>query len=238
MLLLKQPAERLIHPVTIAGQSTISALHSVETVARGLVSGAAALAVTPSLFAGALTLTIEGGSDGEHYLITVQADDAEGERREDEIEIACVNFDWAMPDGGAPMLTIGEFILRFTFEEVVRLTDARGDGRIGKDVLVNALVDAQAMVEAAVSGRYALPLDPVPVLLKAAIADLARARLYPGAIPDGVAGQARAAERTLERIRKGEVPVPGAAAADAAASETFVLVQTGGRAYPDGLADF
>lgn len=75
--ILKQPSETLRQSVTFNGVSTISALVSVEAEAKGLVSGAAALDVVPTLFADALTLAISGGTDGERYLVTAIADDAE-----------------------------------------------------------------------------------------------------------------------------------------------------------------
>ncbi|MFN3432554.1 MAG: phage protein Gp36 family protein, partial [Candidatus Sericytochromatia bacterium] len=41
------------------------------------------------------------------------------------------------------------------------------------------LVDAQAIAEAHIASRYALPLATVPRILEMAVGDLARARLYP-----------------------------------------------------------
>lgn len=236
--LIKQPAETLHESMLFGGISTISALISVAAVARGLVSGSAALAVTPTLFAGALTLAIAGGSDGERYLITAIADDADGARREAEIEVAVLDHAWVMPDGGAPMLSIIEFVDRFGIDEVVRMTDTRGDGRIGKATLVNALTDAQAQVEAYVGSRYALPLDSIPTLLKMAVGDIARGRLYAGAVPDGIDRTAKAAVAMLIRIQDGKLPITGAGSISAEQSDAPVSFISGGRTYPDGLADY
>ena len=237
-VLIKQPAEILHEPMTFGGVTTISALQSVTAVARGLVAGAAALVVVPVLFAGGLTLTVSGGSDGERYLVTTVVDDADGERRESEIDVAVIDASWAMPDGGAPMLSIAEFVQRFGLDEVVRMTDHQVAGRVGTEILVSALTDAQAIAEAHIAARYALPLDSVPVLIKGLIADIARARLYAGAAPEGVAGAAKAATRTLESIQAGKLAVAGAAAPSAAASEAPVLFHSAGRSYPDGLKDY
>ena len=236
--LIKQPAETIHEPMTFGGVATISALISVGAVSRGLVAGSAALTVTTVLFADALTLEISGGTDGELYLITAIADDDDDQRREEEVEVSVIDYSWAMPDGGAPMLSIADFVAMFTLEEVVRITDHLGNGRIGKDLLVGALVAAQAQVEAHISARYQLPLSTVPELIRTAIADIARARLYTGEAPKGVGDQAKAALRTLERIQSGAMPLPGAPPAAAATSETPILFHSGGRAYPDGLADF
>lgn len=235
--LIKQPAETLRQPMTFGGVSTISALVSIGVTDRGLVSGGAALTANGTLFANALTIEIGGGADGERYLITAVVDDADGGRREEEIEVAVMDHQWVMPDGGAPMLTIAKFVERCGIDEVVRMTDTRGDGRIGRDLLVSALKDAQALVEMHVQARYALPLDPVPTIVEMAIADIARGRLYPGGVPEGVAGSARAAMKTLERIQLGQLPL-SAAEIGSTASETPIMSYSGGRAYPDGLAGY
>lgn len=236
--IIKQPGEIIRQPMTFGGVATISALISVDVISRGLVAGSAMIGAVGEMFAGACTLVLSGGSDGERYLVTVTADDADGGRRQEEVEIACLDLAWAMPDGGAPMLSIGEFAERYGLDEVVRMTDATGDGRIGKALLVSALVDAQALVEAHVAARYALPIDPVPTVLKMAIADLARARLYPGQAPEGVASAGKAAMRMLERIQSGAMLIAGATPASAAASDTPVLHHSSGRTYPNGLSDY
>lgn len=236
--IIKQPAEILRQPMTFGGVSTISALVSVVAVSRALVSGSTLIGASGELFANAMTLVLSGGTDGERYLITVTVDDADGERRQEEVEVACLDLGWVMPDGGAPMLSITEFVDRYGIDEVVRMTDARGDGRIGKALLVAALVDAQALVEAHVSPRYILPINPVPVVLAMAIADIARARLYPGTAPDGVVSAGKAAMRMLERIQSGAMAVAGAALAGAATSDTPILSHSSGRTYPDGLSGY
>jgi len=145
--ILKQPSEVLHRPITFSGVSTVTELHSVEVVARGLVAGAAELGVVPQLFVGAVTLAISGGTDGERYLITAIADDADGQRVETELEIAVIDMAWAMPDGGAPYLSIADFIERFTLEEVMTMTDT-GKGFIDRGLLVGALINAQAVADA------------------------------------------------------------------------------------------
>lgn len=236
--IVKEPGEIVRQQLTFGGVATIGALHSISSVARGLVPGAAALVVEPTLFAGALTIAMSGGSDGERYLVTIEADDAAAVRRTVEIDVAVLDQGWEMPDGGPPMLAISDFIRRFGIEEVVRMTDERGDGRVGKGLLVGALIDAQALVEAHVSARYQLPLESVPVVLQTAIADIARGRLYPGGAPEGAAGAAKAALRTLERVQSGQILLPSATPTSASGSEAPILFHTGGRAYRDDLSGF
>ncbi|MFY9350104.1 MAG: DUF1320 domain-containing protein [Sphingobium sp.] len=235
--ILKQPSETLHRPVTFNGVSTVTALHSVEVAARGLVAGAAELRVVPQLFAGAVTLAISEGSDGERYLITAIADDAEGQRAETELEIAVIDMTWVMPDGGTPYLTIAEFIDRFTLEEVLVMTDT-GKGWIDRGLLVGALVNAQAVADAHMAARYAVPLADAPLIVKKIVGDLARAELYPRGAPDGVDAQAKASMRMLERIQSGALPVPSATVPAAAPAQDDILIAPGRRGYPDGLKGY
>ncbi len=236
--ILKQPAEELRRSITFNGVSTVTALHSVGAVARGLVTGAAELGVVPQVFAGAVTLAITGGSDGERYLVTAIADDADGQRAETELEIVVVDAAWAMPDGGAPYLSIAEFIGRFGLPEVVRATDADGSGRIDRAMLVNALVNAQATADAHIAARYTVPLADAPLIVKKIVGDLAMAALYPAGAPDGIEKQAQASARMLERIQSGAMPIPATTQPTQAASDNPVLIAPGRRAYPDGLAGY
>ncbi|MGE4321772.1 MAG: phage protein Gp36 family protein [Sphingobium sp.] len=236
--ILKQPSEQLRRPMIFNGVSTIQALHSVEARARGLVPGATALDVVPTLFAGALTLAISGGADGERYLVTAIADDADGARAETELEVVVLNAAWAMPDGGAPYLTIAEFVDRFGLPEIVRATDPDGSGRIDRTLLVGALVSAQAVADAHIASRYAVPLIDVPFVVKKIVGDLARAELYPAGAPDGVADLAKTSMRMLERIQSGAMPVPAATPPADAVGDNQILIAPGYRAYPDGLKGY
>jgi phage gp36-like protein len=119
------------------------------------------------------------------------------------------------------------------------MTDADGTGRIDRDLLVAQLIDAQAVVEAHLAGRYRLPLATAPLMIQKAIADLARAALYPNGAPDGVADAAKASLRMLESIRDGKMQLASAepiAPAEQASDPTMFL--QGERAYPDGLRDY
>jgi phage gp36-like protein len=235
--ILKQPSEVRHESVTFNGVSTVTALHSVDVVAKGLVAGGVALGVVPQLFADAVTLVISGGSDGERYLVTAIADDADGRRAETELEIAVVDTAWAMPDGGAPYLTIGEFIDRFTFEEVLVMTDT-GKGRIDRALLIGALVNAQAVADAHIAARYTVPLIDVPLIVKKIVGDLARADLYPRGAPDGVDAAAKASMKMLERIQDGKLLIPAVTAPAEAVSDNPILIAPGRRAYPDGLRGY
>lgn len=238
--IVKQPADAGVRCL-IAFDSPVTDIVSVTVSARGLVAGASQLVADGAAPGpGGASIAVSGGADGERYLVTVVATLADGSEREGEIEVAVVDGAWTMPDGGAPWLSIDAFVRKFGLPEVVAMTDATGAGRIDRDLLVEALVDAQAQAEAEVAGRYALPLATVPRIVQSAIADIARAKLYPRGAPEGVADAAKAATRTLERIGAGtlQLGLPAVEAAAPAATETPVLISPGRRQYPDGLVDF
>ncbi|MDQ1229278.1 DUF1320 domain-containing protein [Sphingomonas sp. SORGH_AS_0879] len=233
----KQPGETLRPAVAFSGNASIAAIRAVTVTARGLVPGAPALVASATVSGGVVTLALSGGGDGERYAVTVRADDLGGQTLESEIEVVVLESSWATPDGGAGWLPIAAFVKRFTLDEVVRMTDLDGSGRIDRDLLVGALVDAQAIAESHIASRYALPLATVPRILEMAVGDLARARLYPRGAPEGIADQAKAAMALLVRIQDGKATLglPAAAAPIETASDTPIVIAPGRRAYPDGL---
>lgn len=235
---IKQPAEELRQRVHFVGLVAVASVVSVDVVSRGTVSGDL-LEADAELAAGLVDVVLSGGADGDHYLVTVRAEGGGGQIVEAELEVVILDASWVMPDGGAAYLTIGEFVARFGLGETVRMTDGVGDGRIDRDYLVSALVDAQAIVEAHIADRYALPLSTVPQLVKTWIGDIARARLYPGGAPEGVEKAGAQSLRMLEHIRDGKMTLPGGSSLEAApSSDNPILHFSGGRTYPDNLRRF
>lgn len=234
----KQPGEILKRQVRFTALAAVASLGAVTVAARGLVTGAAAVTAVPALAAGAVTITISGGTDGERYLITVRATDSAGASEDAEIDVAVIDGAWAMPDGGTPYLTIAEFVERVGLPEIIALTDGTGEGRIDRAMLVNRLIDAQSIVDSHLAGRYLVPLSNPPLIVKKYVTDLALAALYPGGAPDGVAEERKQTLRALERIQTGTATIPAETPPAPAVSEQPILISPGQRAYPDGLAGF
>ena len=210
----------------------------VAVEARGRVAETTPLAAHALTVQLRATLIVSGGTDGESYLVTVLVPLPDGALREIEVEVVCVDGRWAMPGGGAAMLSIAEFVDAVGLDEAIRLTDPDGSGRIDAQILTGPLVAAQGQVEAALGGRYRLPLAVVPQALKTAIADLARLRLYPGEAPDGVKAAAATSSRYLDRLASGQATLPVSAAPAEAQAADPVLIRPGTSAYPDKLAGF
>lgn len=186
-----------------------------------------------------VTVTLSGGADGAVFDLLLDCVLSTGPRQVN-LPIVVIEPEWTMPDGAVGMLSLAEFLAGFGIQETVTATDPTGAGTIDRPYLVDALIKAQAEVETHVAMRYSLPLDTPPTIIKTAIADLARARLYPRGVPDEAAEAAKQARRLLDKIANGALALPGAAGLPAPeeAASPGVLVRGGDRAYPDDLAGF
>ncbi|MCX2546572.1 DUF1320 domain-containing protein [Pseudomonas sp. COW5] len=76
-------------------------------------------------------------------------------------------------------------------------------------VLDNSVRQAEELVDGYLRGRYQLPLDPVPTVLRDAVVYLARHWLYQrrpeGALPDAVISGRKDTLKLLENIRDGVI---------------------------------
>lgn len=235
---LKDPDSNLA--IELAFAAPVVSLASAETARQGYVTGGADLSVHPMVTGGKVTVTASGGSDGELFMLTLRAALAGGIEAEQQLNIMVITRDWAMPGGDAGWLTIHEFIERFGLDETISATASLPGGALDRGFLTAKLQDAQAEAEANIGGKYALPLTQVPAILKTAVADLARARLYRRGLPEEVAENAKIQRRILERISLGNLNLPlrGSAAAEIAESEIPVSGWSSGAAYPGGLKDY
>lgn len=223
--IVKQPSEIL--DVDVLAGSELAGI-TVLVVARGSIGVSAAFIATSAISAEGASVRLSGGLDGEEYLVTARGQLADEQMIEDEIDVLVIDGAWTMPDGGVGYVTIADFVETFGLPEVVLMTSA-GDGRIDKPMLVNALRYAQGVADLNLSARYAVPIATIPDVVRGAICDIARARLYPRGAPDGVATAAKDAVRTMERIATGAVPLPlpAGSAPAATTSEDPVVFRPG-----------
>lgn len=98
-----------------------------------------------------------------------------------------------------------DLIARYGETEIIQLSDRLGDGILDAGVVDQALADAGAVIDGYLSGRYALPLLPVPAILVGYACDLARERLYKDAAPEIVVKRADDARRFLALVGQGKL---------------------------------
>lgn len=215
---LKQPGETrtLDVPLDLAVGRTIASVDSVTALARGLVAELDALVAADAGSSGATAFVqISGGTDGEVYLVTVEATDDLGDVVQTEAEIHVADLAFATPDAPSSSSTYidpAAYVARFGLEEAVRLTDEVGTGRIDKTVLYTALADAAAEIDTYLARRYVVPVDPVPAVLVAIAADLARERLHVAGPSEAVTQRATAARRQLKDLASGTAVLAGGVA--------------------------
>lgn len=236
----KQPSEALVWEWDFAAKTgeAIQSIAAVTIAARGRVAEVAALTVGDQGFDGQRVRTrLEGGTDGESYHVTMRVVDVAGQTCELDAEFLVADLAWIAPDGTTPYLTIAEMVEEVGYEELVRLTDELGTRRIDKARLVSAIMASQAEADGYLASRYTVPLSPpIPVLIRTAVKDRARFRLYRTEAPEGVRTAAAEALRTLRDIASGAMKLPQAETPPATSSDP-VMVHTAGRTYPPGSLD-
>lgn len=94
--------------------------------------------------------------------------------------------------------------------ELIAITDDAGTGSIDATVLARAIADADAEIDAYVSGSYAVPLSPVPSIIRKVSVDVAIYHLCsrrPVGMPDIRQDRYDSAIRLLKDISKGLVTI-------------------------------
>lgn len=102
-------------------------------------------------------------------------------------------------------------------DEIASL-ETTGDG----STITAALTDANAEIDTMISGRYRLPLEVIPEILRSISCDLARRRLYDENPPEVVTERARNALTQLRSIRDGRVVLTAAGRPLATSESTAV----------------
>ncbi len=112
-----------------------------------------------------------------------------------------------------PYASLPDLIARFGEDEIVQLTDTDGSHEPDAVVVARALADADAEIDAALAGRYTLPLAQVPELLRRIACDLVRELLYTDTLPEVVKQRAQTARGLLRGVASGVTRFDGLAAA-------------------------
>lgn len=129
---------------------------------------------------------------------------------------------------------LAHLIDRFGEDELVQLTDKSGVGMVDMAPIERALTDAAAEIDAAVRGRYVLPMSPVPDLLTRVACDLARESLYAARPTEAVKDRAKTARGVLAKIATGAMRLEASQPAAGASTAGLVEIVTGRRTSPFG----
>lgn len=133
-----------------------------------------------------------------------------------------------------PYATLNDLIDRFTEAEMIQLTDTTRTGVVDMTPIDRALADADAEIDGALTGRYALPLASVPDLLVRIAADLARESLYINRPTETVTERAKTARSLLQGIARGTTRLDLPAAQPANSVQGLVEMVSGRRSSPFG----
>ncbi|MDR1424295.1 MAG: DUF1320 domain-containing protein [Azoarcus sp.] len=101
---------------------------------------------------------------------------------------------------------------QFGEEEIDQIADVNKTGTPDPVTVGRAIKNADAEIDAALSGRYRLPLSPVPRLVRRLSGDLARWFLYGTAPTKEVESRAKLARDLLRALANGELRLEGALA--------------------------
>ena len=117
--------------------------------------------------------------------------------------------------------------------DVIGYTDDEDAGTVDEARVDQAIEMAGVTIEAYIGGRYQVPLDPVPDLVKRLAVDLAvfeicSRRSDP---PENREQKRQMAVRLLEKIGTGSAVIPGAASAPAASGSNPVQISSAGRVF-------
>lgn len=112
-----------------------------------------------------------------------------------------------------PYATQADLIQRFGEEELIQLTDRALTGQVERGAVNAALADADAAIEGYLAGRYAVPVSPIPALLRRLACDMARFFLHGNAATEPVRQAYEDAQRMLKDLADGRAVLVGAAPA-------------------------
>ncbi|MDR2092280.1 MAG: DUF1320 domain-containing protein [Azoarcus sp.] len=116
--------------------------------------------------------------------------------------------------------SLGDLIARYGAEEINLLASTDQTGTPDPVLVDRVLADATAEIDAALTGRYRLPLDPVPTLIVRIACELAHEALFReplGAVKD----RAEQARKTLVGLANGTLRLANETAlAEGGPSET------------------
>lgn len=122
-----------------------------------------------------------------------------------------------------PYCILADLQSRFGDAELLRIADRDRDDEVDTAVVDIALADATSEIDAYISTRYTVPMNPVPAILKRICADIARYRLYDENPLEEVESRYKQAITTLRDIANGRASLKDPTAPTTTSSQVDVL---------------
>ncbi len=121
---------------------------------------------------------------------------------------------------------------RFGEQELAQVADLIGSGEPDATAIDRALADADAEIDAALIGRYSLPISNVPLLLTRIACDLARESLYADHPTEEVTARAKRSRDLLAGLASGRMRLDVEAAPQQDSALGLVEIVSGRRKTP------
>ena len=134
--------------------------------------------------------------------------------------------------------TQADLIERFGTAEITQLSDRAGLGTLDSAVIEGAIADADAEIDGYLSGRYALPLINVPLVMTRIACDIARYWLFGQDTTPLVKDRYDQAISYLGKVAAGTITLgPDATGAEPESQTATALLQSDSSAFLVGSAD-
>lgn len=106
-----------------------------------------------------------------------------------------------------PYCTLSDILERIDEDRLIQLTDDEGTGAVSETRVATAIADADGLIDGYVGTRHAVPLDPVPAIIKTYSAVIAIYNLFGrrDRVPDSRAQDYKDAVRFLELVAAGKI---------------------------------
>jgi phage gp36-like protein len=108
---------------------------------------------------------------------------------------------------------LADLVARAGAEEILQVADRDGSGAADPEVVAAALRHATTTIDAYLAARYALPLAPVPEVVRGWAVALARHWLHRDGPPEHVRQDHEDAMAALKDAARGTLVLPGAGSA-------------------------
>jgi phage gp36-like protein len=132
-----------------------------------------------------------------------------------------------------PYATVTDLQDRLGEARLTQLTDLADPplGLVDTAVAQKALDDAEAEIDGYLVGRYALPMDPAPAVLRVHACTIAHYRLLGSAVDEATREDYKATRQYLMAVAKGDVLLTAPDQAPAPAGAGLVLFNGGDKAW-------